>query len=137
MNTQLSRRLRSPSGEPVLSGKCTESCQYYAFFTDIATPELYPELWETLLNDFGPERKQTKKWERIPFSNAFIGNYLRLELLYRYRLYDKVTDNIKGYFEMMADKTGTLWENDTPSASCNHGFASHVIYWLCGIFGKK
>lgn len=127
----------SPSGEPVLSGKCTESCQYYAFFTDIATPELYPELWETLLNDFGPERKQTKKWERIPFSNAFIGNYLRLELLYRYRLYDKVTDNIKGYFEMMADKTGTLWENDTPSASCNHGFASHVIYWLCGIFGKK
>ena len=52
----------SPSGEPVLSGKCTESCQYYAFFTDIATPELYPELWETLLADFGPERKQTKKW---------------------------------------------------------------------------
>ncbi len=127
----------SPSGEPVLSGKCTESCQYYAFFTDIATPELYPELWETLLADFGPERKQTKKWERIPFSNAFIGNYLRLELLYRYRLYDKVTDNIKGYFEMMADTTGTLWENDTPHASCNHGFASHVIYWLCGIFGKK
>ena len=124
------------SGEPVLSGKCTESCQYYAFFTDIATPELYPELWDTLVNDFGPERKETRKWERIPFANAFIGNYLRLELLYRYGLYDKVTENIRGYFEMMADKTGTLWENDTTCASCNHGFASHVIYWLCGIYNK-
>ena len=125
------------SGEPVLSGKCTESCQYYAFFTDIATPELYPELWDTLVNDFGPERKETRKWERIPFSNAFIGNYLRLELLYRYGLYDKVTENIRGYFEMMADRTGTLWENDTPCASCNHGFASHVIYWLCGIYNNQ
>ncbi len=124
------------SGEPVLSGKCTESCQYYAFFTDIATPELYPELWDTLVSDFGPERKQTRKWERIPFANAFIGNYLRLELLYRYGLYDKVTENIRGYFEMMADKTGTLWENDTTCASCNHGFASHVIYWLHGIYNK-
>ncbi|MGM0529101.1 MAG: hypothetical protein ACQERS_11890 [Bacteroidota bacterium] len=27
----------------------------------------------------------------------------------------------------MADKTGTLWENISPTASCNHGFASHVV----------
>ena len=26
----------------------------------------------------------------------------------------------------MADLTGTLWENDNTSASCCHGFASHV-----------
>jgi alpha-L-rhamnosidase len=25
----------------------------------------------------------------------------------------------------MADRTGTLWENDGAYASCNHGFASH------------
>ena len=24
----------------------------------------------------------------------------------------------------MAEKTGTLWEHDRPSASCNHGFTS-------------
>ena len=30
----------------------------------------------------------------------------------------------------MADLTGTLWENDGAYASCNHGFASHVIYWM-------
>lgn len=122
------------AGEPILSGECTESCQYYAFFTEVATPELYPELWDTLVNDFGPERKETKKWQRIHFANAFIGNYLRLELLYNNGLYDKVTENIRGYFKKMADETGTLWENDTSHASCNHGFASHVIYWLQGIF---
>ncbi len=121
-------------GEPELSGECTESCQYYAFFTEVATPELYPELWDTLVNDFGPERKETKKWQRIHYANAFIGNYLRLELLYKNGLYEKVADNIRGYFKKMADETGTLWENDTSHASCNHGFASHVIYWLQGMF---
>lgn len=118
------------SGEPVLSGKCTESCQYYAFFSEVATPETYPELWDTLVNDFGPERKETQKWSWVSFANAFIGNYLRLELLYKNGLYDKVQENIRGYFKKMADETGTLWENDTSHASCNHGFASHVIYWM-------
>ena len=28
----------------------------------------------------------------------------------------------------MADRTGTLWEMDSPSASCNHGFASHAAH---------
>ena len=70
-------------------------------------------------------------------ANAFIGNYLRIELLYREGLYQDVVDNIRGYFAKMADLTGTLWENDTPYASCNHGFASHVIYWLAGIYGVE
>ena len=26
----------------------------------------------------------------------------------------------------MADRTMTLWENDSPCASCNHGFASYA-----------
>ncbi len=117
-----------------LSGLCTESCQYYAFFTGVATKELYPELWATLVNDFGPERKKDNKHPDIFFANAFIGNYLRLELLYREGLYDKLLTNIRGYFDYMAKKTGTLWENDGDYASCNHGFASHVAVWLCGIY---
>jgi hypothetical protein len=32
-----------------------------------------------------------------------------------------------GYWQMMAETTGTLWEHDKPSASCNHGFASHAV----------
>ena len=60
----------------------------------------------------------------------FIGNYLRLDILNREGCGTQLIENIRGYFEAMADQTGTLWENMTPTASCNHGFASHVIYWL-------
>ena len=30
----------------------------------------------------------------------------------------------------MALRTGTLWENDSPKASCNHGFASHAVRFI-------
>ncbi len=117
-------------GRLVPFGECTESCQYYAFHTGIATPDTFPELWKTLLADFGPKRKQNNKYPEIAFSNAFIGNYLRLDILFKYGRYDEILDNIDGYFYYMAEKTGTLWELDSPVASCSHGFASHVLYWL-------
>jgi alpha-L-rhamnosidase len=96
----------------------------------VATPETYPELWETLLHDFGPQRKETGKHPDIYFANAFIGNYLRLDLLMNYGYEKEILDNMDGYFYYMAEQTGTLWENDGDYASCSHGFASHVIYWL-------
>ena len=117
---------RQPDGTLKLSGERTETCQYYAFFFHTATPETYPALWETLRADFGPDRKETKKHPEIYFANAFIGNYLRLELLSRQGLSAQILNETKGYFLKMADMTGTLWENDTPTASCCHGFASHV-----------
>lgn len=117
-------------GKLVLSGERTETCQYYAFFFDCATPESHPWLWETMVKDFGYNRKETGKYPEIHFANAFIGNYLRLDLLDRYGLKDTLYDNIKGYFEYMADRTGTLWEHVDTYASCNHGFASHVVYWM-------
>ncbi|MBQ8611649.1 MAG: hypothetical protein IJ412_08085 [Oscillospiraceae bacterium] len=120
-----------------LSGEATESCQYYAFFTGVATPAAYPLLWKRLVEDFGPQRRKTGAYPHIAFANAFIGNYLRLELLYRAGLTDEVLENIDGYFHYMAERTGTLWENVDVSASCNHGFASHVLCWLHGIYGKK
>ena len=43
-----------------------------------------PELWQRLVKDFGPQRKQTKAFPEIHPANAFIGNMLRLELLSRY-----------------------------------------------------
>ena len=125
-----------------LSGKCTETCQYYAFFCDITSPEESPELWQTMLHDFGPERIIPGKWpnftpdakhKNIYPSNAFVGNYLRLELLYRFGEHEKLVENILGFFTKMADLTGTLWENESTSASCNHGFASHVTYWMDGL----
>lgn len=122
-----------------LSGECTEACQYYAFYCGVATKENNPVLWERLLNDFGPERivdgkwpefKPEAKWQNVYPANTFIGDYLRLDLLCMEGEKEKLLNNIKGFFLKMAELTGTLWENDTPTASCNHGFASHVIYWL-------
>lgn len=112
------------------TGKITEVCQYYAFFCDIATPQTHKKLFETLIRDFGPDRKQNNKYPEIYFANAFIGNYLRLEVMMREGYKKEVLDNIEGYFYYMADRTGTLWEHDDIRASCNHGFASHVICWL-------
>ncbi len=117
-------------GKLVLSGERTESCQYYAFFCDVATPESHPVLWDTLVHSFGYDRGRTGLYPEIYPANAFIGNYLRLDLLDRYGLHDELYDNIKGYFTYMADTTGTLWENVGAYASCNHGFASHVIHWM-------
>ncbi len=117
-------------GAAYLSGEVTETCQYYAFFTGVATIEEDPDLWNTMVDDFGPERAQTGKWEKIYPSNAFIGNYLRCDLLRMNGLNDKLDENIRGYFDYMAKTTGTLWEHNNTSASCNHGFASHVLVWL-------
>lgn len=127
---------RQADGSLKLTGECTETCQYYAFAFKTATPETYPELWNTLMTDFGPARKLTKKHPEIAFSNAFIGNYLRLELLSRTGRGQQLLDETKGYFTYMADRTGTLWENDNAGASCNHGFASHAaVFYIKNVLG--
>ena len=51
-------------------------------------------------------------------------------MIYLFGDYDKLTADIKSFFTKMAETTGTLWENETSNASCNHGFASHVLYWM-------
>jgi alpha-L-rhamnosidase len=103
----------------------SEVCQYFAFFFHVATPETHPQLWETLVGGFGPQRKQTKAFAQVHPANAFIGNVLRLELLSRAGLSQQLLDESLAYQLYMAERTGTLWENDRAHASCNHGFASH------------
>lgn len=128
--------VRQKDGTLKLSGECTETCQYYAFFHKVATPQSHPALWKTLLTDFGPQRYdpvnrcKLLKYPEIWPSNAFIGNYLRLKLLERAGLGQQILRETKGYFKYMADRTGTLWENDTTCASCNHGFASYAAVLL-------
>ena len=122
--------VRQADGSLKLSGECTEVCQYYAFFFGLATPATHPQLWRRLVDDFGPERAQTGKWKNIWPANAFIGNYMRLELLSQAGLGEKILENVRGYFLKMADATGTLWEHDSTKASCCHGFASYVAVLL-------
>lgn len=117
-------------GKLVSSGERTEVCQYYAFFFGAATPETHPELLKRLVEDFGPDRAATGKWPEIYPANAFIGNYLRLDMLMQLGYHETVRQNILGYFLYMAEQTGTLWENISTTASCNHGFASYVLCWL-------
>ncbi len=112
----------------------SETCQYYAFFFGVATPETHRKLWRTLVKAFGPSRLDADKkplaYPQVAPSNAFIGNYLRLECLSRAGLSEKVLAECRGYFADMAARTGTLWEFDKPTHSCCHGFASHAAVLL-------
>ena len=115
------------NGTLTVASDVTETCQYYAFYFRTATPETHPELWRTLLADFGPDRAAKKLHPSVWPSNAFIGNYLRLDLLRREGRIEQMHREIGGYFDKMAALTGTLWEYDSTQASCCHGFASHVL----------
>ncbi len=117
---------RGRRGGFTLCPEITETCQYYAFFTGAATPVSRPELWRVLTEEFGPDRVKNHLYEHIFPSNAFIGNYLRLELLSTNGLKQQCLNEMKDYFGYMARATGTLWENMTSHASCNHGFASYA-----------
>ena len=120
-------------GDAVLQENRTETCQYYAFFTGTAKKEDFPELFDKMINEFGPSRDAQTLYPDVYESNAFIGNYLRLEIMFKNGMYDKMLKEIRAFFLPMAEKTGTLWENMSNHASCNHGFASHVAYWLIHI----
>ena len=109
------------------SGECTEVCQYYAFFCGTATPETFSNLWKTLLEQAGPNRTDDSP---LHPANAFIGYYLRMDLLSRFGEGERLLDEMKRYFLGMAEATGTLWEKNDERASCNHGFASFLCVLL-------
>ena len=108
----------------------TEVCQYYAFYFGVATRKKYPALWAKLRDEFGPDRKQSGRYPEVAPANAFIGNYLRLEVLSQAGLSRQVIDEVRSFFLPMAELTGTLWEDMQPTVSCCHGFASHVAHML-------
>ena len=51
-----------------------------------------------------------------------------MEILSRYGLVKQLLNESVDQYLYMADQTGTLWENLTPTASCNHGFAAHIAH---------
>jgi alpha-L-rhamnosidase len=118
------------NGKLVVTTNRTETCQYYAFYFNIASPLTHSKLWEKLKNEFGPKRKEKDLYPDIYSSNVLNGNFLRMELLSRYGCNRQLLSELKDYFLYMADRTGTLWENIDVRASCNHGFASHVAHVL-------
>ncbi|HPS55037.1 MAG TPA: hypothetical protein PLP05_05520 [Sedimentisphaerales bacterium] len=106
---------------------CSESCQYYAFYFNIADATTHSDLWQKLVSEFGPDRAQTKAYPNVKMGNALLGNWMRLQLFSRLGLYQQLKDETIDYLLYMADKTNTLWEHVDDYASCNHGFASHIV----------
>lgn len=121
---------RQEDGSLVRTDNHTETCQYYAFFFGTATPESYPELWTRLTNEFGPIRNTIDNYPDVPKANALFGNYMRMELLSKYGLGAQSLKEAQDFYLPMAEQTGTLWENMTAEASCNHGFAAHLAHML-------
>ncbi|KAA6301013.1 MAG: hypothetical protein EZS26_002828 [Candidatus Ordinivivax streblomastigis] len=117
-------------GKLKVTNNTTEVCQYYAFFFNVATSETHPDLWKKLVTKFGPNRDIKTVYPDVFQANAFMGNYLRMELLSRYDLQNQMLLEIQDYFYSMADLTGTLWEHMSHNASCNHGFASYIAHIL-------
>lgn len=112
----------------IRKGHITETCQYYAFFFDVADEEndklLYNRLFEQNRNDF------LKNEPCIARSNMIAGLLLRGELLMRYKKQSLLVEESKDVFLKMAIRTSTLWENNSTVASCNHCVASIVEKWL-------
>ncbi len=108
----------------------TEVCQYFAFYFGVADRTTHARLWRTLCEEFGPGRAAKKAFPEVHPANAFVGNVLRLELLSRDGRSQQVLDESIAYLLYMAERTGTLWENIGDYASCNHGFASHIVHVL-------
>lgn len=116
----------------------TELCQYYAFTFGVASPETHGALWDTLREQFGPHRDPDETHPGVAPAAMLNGYVLRLELLGRYGHGAQALREAVAYFLPMADATGTLWEHAEPSASCCHGFASHVVVLLCRhVFGVE
>ncbi len=110
----------------------SETCQYYALFMNIKADA---EFKEKMIHDFGPLR--TDKYPKIGKSNMFIGNYLRFFWLSSIGEEKRVLDESLEYFSKMASITGTLWEHDSPRASCNHGFASVAALLILNAINQK
>ncbi|MDR2201750.1 MAG: hypothetical protein LBP26_03170 [Clostridiales bacterium] len=112
----------------VRAGNTSETCQYYAFYFDIASPESFPGLFAKLFDGgFGGGRDEKTFCPSVYKSNAFIGDYMRLDLLCRYGRHAQTIKECADTLYNMAVRTGTLWEHNYVFASLNHGFASYAL----------
>ena len=93
----------------LLKGHTSETCQYNAFYFDVASKETFPKLFDVIINEFGPNRDSEKLYQSVYKSNAFIGNYLRLEYLLKIGRKAQALDECKDFFYYMSQRTGTLW----------------------------
>ena len=121
--------IRDENGALKQSGLLSEICQYYAFWFGLADRKSYGALYRELTEKLGVRREKGYRTD-VAESNVFTGLYMRVDLLMREGKKREVLDECVKLFLPMAEKTGTLWELDSPDASCDHGFASYALVWL-------
>ncbi len=117
------------NGKLTLKKHISETCQYYAFFSGVATVEEYGGLFKELVDNFGCFRNSKYKKE-IDRANIIVGLLMRADIMNDARLYDDVVKEVIKIYGVMAKETGTLWENSLPFASCNHCIASYAAVIL-------
>ncbi len=119
--------LRDEKGVLRVQTDASEACQYYAvLFAGIDIyADRYQYLKKLILDVFTPDRDGVMP--EIVEVNAFIGAYLRMEVLLKMKEYKLLLRDVKGFFGKMAEYTGTLWENRQFEGSYDHGFASYAF----------
>jgi alpha-L-rhamnosidase len=124
----LDHAVRDHHGQLVVRNDASEVCQYYAFFTGLATPRREPALWQRLVRaDYGP---------LLP-ANVFVGKIMRFQLLIENGEFEAARRELLKSYLPMAKMTGTLWELFQKNVSCNHGFTSYVAVLIDQLAARK
>ena len=120
---------RNPDGTLTNQMHISEACQYYAILyggVDLDSPK-YAKLKSYVIDDF----KSFNKGEyQFCAKNAFIGLYLRMNVLLNMKDSKLLAKNVKDFCLNMCRTTGTLWEFKDGFGSLDHSFASYVSLTL-------
>lgn len=116
---------RGENGVLVNEPHVSEVCQYYALLFGGVDPKdpKYRALLEAVRNGFAGVENRGFPFVHI---NAFIGLYLRMDVLLSLREYRVLIGDLGEFFGGMVEKTGTLWEYRQYKGSYDHGFASYA-----------
>lgn len=110
--------VRTATGALDVRPEATETCQYYAFFSGTADYVREAALWKLLVEG---------SKAAFPKAGLFPGVQMRFICLQRAGRIEQAKAEALAYYRSMAEKTGTLWEHDAPSASCCHAFATGFV----------
>ena len=109
--------VRDKEGRLAVTEHASEVCQYYAFFTGVASTRRETALWRRLVREeYGP---------MYP-ANVFVGKIMRFQLLLENGEFAAARREVLKNYVPMARTTGTLWELFEKNVSCNHGFTSYI-----------
>ena len=121
--------IRNSDGVLINQMHISEACQYYAILyggVDLDSPK-YAKLKTYVIDDF----KSFDKGEyQFCAKNAFIGLYLRMNVLLNMKDSKLMAQNVKDFCLHMCRTTGTLWEFKDGFGSLDHSFASYVALTL-------